>query len=116
MQQLRRILGWKAKMTSEGPRYPKNSEVLLAIQAMTGHPYLTVQTVVRQRQVRWWGMVLRMGTDTFLRQTLLTARPEQSRVGWKTAGAMVPNMRKQSQLAELDEGNPWDRPKWKAAA
>ncbi len=81
MQQLRRILGWKAKMTSEGPRYPKSSEVLLAIQAMTGHPYLTVQTVVRQRQVRWWGMVLRMGTDTFLRQTLLTARPEQSRVG-----------------------------------
>ena len=116
MQQLRRILGWKAKLTPEGLRYPKNSEVLLAIEAIAGHPYLTIRELVRQRQVRWWGMVLRMGADSFLRQTLVAARPEQSRVGWKTAGALVPSIRRLAQLAELGEEERWDRPRWKAAA
>ena len=113
MQALRRIIGWKAKMTQKGLRYPKNADVWGEVRKLRPGTQ-TVREAVETRQLEWWGKILRMGEETLVRRALLAVVPRPAYVGWHRTRALVPRLRKLLMRAGLREDEAWERDVWRA--
>ena len=114
MQCLRRVVGLRPKMTSDGLRYPRNADVWRAVRKI--RPISTIREEVEKRQVMWWGKVLRMGPRSLARSTFLASIPRPSFVGWKRTRCLVPRLRKLLERAGLREEEVWERDQWRDRA
>ena len=114
MQGLRRILGWRGRMTDQGIRYPANAEVWKEIQKI--RQIDPIRQAVEKRQLAWWGRILRMGPNALAKTALLSRMPGPSYVGWQRPRTLVPRLRKLVDRAGLVEEAVWERDKWTAGA
>ena len=114
MRCLRRVLGWRGKMTENGIRYPKNEEVFKEIGKVQGKRYVSVREMVEQRQLKWWGMVLRMSPDSMVKSVLSAKRDGVSRRGLRGAMGLAATLQGRAETAGLGQQDLWVRARWGA--
>ncbi len=114
MQCLRRVIGWRGRMTTEGIRYPRNEDVWREVRRIRS--VRTLRESVESRQVVWWGRVLRMGESSLTRSALLASVPKPAYVGWHRTRALVARFRKLVARAGLEEADHEERDVWSRRA
>ena len=67
---------------------------------------------MEQRQLKWWGMVLRMGSDSMAKNVLSAKRDEVSRRGWRGSMGLAATLQGRAESAGLGQQDLWVRTRW----